>query len=152
MKKPLVGILMGSVSDEPVMKVAKEILDEFEISNEVHVMSAHRTPKKVQEYALTAEEKGVEVIICGAGKAAHLAGAIASYTILPVIGVPISSKDFGGMDALLATVQMPNGVPVATVAIGGAKNAGILATQILSIKYPKIREALKKYKENLAAR
>ncbi len=152
MEKPLVGILMGSKSDEPVMKTAKEILDEFEIPNEISVMSAHRTPKKVQEYATGAEEKGIEVIICGAGKAAHLAGAVASYAILPVIGVPISSKDFGGMDALLSIVQMPNGVPVATVAIGGAKNAGILAAQILSIKYPKIREALKKYKENLAAR
>jgi len=148
--KPLVGILMGSKSDEPIMKGAKEALDEFEVSNEMHVMSAHRTPKKVHEYATGAEEKGIEVIICGAGKAAHLAGAVASYTVLPVIGVPISSKDFGGMDALLSTVQMPNGVPVATVAIGGAKNAGILAAQILSVKYPKIREVLYKHKERLA--
>jgi len=148
--KSLVGILMGSKSDELTIKAAKEILDEFGVPNEMHVMSAHRTPKKVHEYAAGAEEKGIEVIICGAGKAAHLAGAVASYTALPVIGVPISSKDFGGMDALLSTVQMPSGVPVATVAIGGAKNAGILAAQILSIKYPKIREVVRKYKENLA--
>ncbi len=150
MEKPLVGILMGSKSDEPIMKAAKEILDEFGAPNEIHVMSAHRTPEKVHEYAAGAKEKGIEVIICGAGKAAHLAGAVASYTVLPVIGVPISSKDFGGMDALLSTVQMPSGVPVATVAIGGAKNAGILAAQILSIKYPEIREAIREYKENLA--
>ncbi|MDP3013760.1 MAG: 5-(carboxyamino)imidazole ribonucleotide mutase, partial [Candidatus Subteraquimicrobiales bacterium] len=125
--------------------------DEFNISYEVKVMSAHRTPKVVAEYASSAEERGLEVIIAGAGKAAHLAGVIAAHTVIPVIGVPIPTKDLGGIDSLLSMVQMPSGVPVATVTIGGAKNASILAAQILSVKYPEIREALKHYKKKLAS-
>ncbi len=149
-EKPLVGIVMGSESDEPIMKEAVDILGEFNIPCEVKVMSAHRTPKIVAEYASSAQERGIEVIIAGAGKAAHLAGVIAAYTVIPVIGVPIPTKDLRGIDSLLSMVQMPGGVPVATVAIGGAKNAGILAAQILGLKHPKIREALLEYKEKLA--
>lgn len=149
-KKPLVGIVMGSESDEPIMKEAVDILGEFNTPCEVKVMSAHRTPKIVAEYASLAQERGIEVIIAGAGKAAHLAGVIAAYTVIPVIGVPIPTKDLRGIDSLLSMVQMPGGVPVATVAIGGAKNAGILAAQILGLKHPKIREALLEYKKKLA--
>ncbi len=152
MKKPQVGIVMGSESDRSTMDESAKILNEFGISCEIVVSSAHRSPQKTEEYSLKAEERGLEVIIAGAGMAAHLAGAIASRTILPVIGVPIPASYLSGMDSLLSTVQMPRGVPVATVAIGkaGAVNAGILAAQILSGKYPEIRKKLKHYKENLA--
>ncbi len=151
MAKPLVGIVMGSDSDLPIMEETAKILDEFEIPYEVTISSAHRSPKRTAEYARNAEERGIEVIIAGAGGAAHLAGVIASETILPVIGVPIDSSTLKGIDSLLSTVQMPGGVPVSTMAIGkgGAKNAGILAAQILARKYPEIGKKLKDYKRRL---
>ena len=131
-----VGIVYGSVSDEAVMKNAKEILESYGVGCEVSVMSAHRTPDKVAEYASKAHERGIRVLIAGAGLAAHLAGAVAARTILPVIGVPLECGGLGGLDALLSTVQMPKGVPVATVAVGshGAKNAAYLALQILALQ------------------
>jgi 5-(carboxyamino)imidazole ribonucleotide mutase len=146
-----VAIFMGSKSDAEVMAKAAEILDEFGIENETHVISAHRNPHKVAEFAAEAEENGFEVIIAGAGMAAHLAGMIAAMTPLPVIGVPTKSAALNGMDSLLSMVQMPPGVPVATVAIDGARNAGILAAQILSVKYPELREAVRKFKKKMAA-
>lgn len=151
MAKPLVGIVMGSDSDLPIMEEAAKVLDEFEIPYEVNISSAHRSPKKTAEYVRHAEERGIEVIIAGAGGAAHLAGVIASETILPVIGIPIDSSSLKGIDSLLSTVQMPGGVPVATMAIGkaGAKNAGILAAQIISKKYPEIGKKLRDYKRRL---
>jgi 5-(carboxyamino)imidazole ribonucleotide mutase len=127
----LVGIIMGSDSDLPIMKDAAEILAEFGIGSEVHTLSAHRTPEVVVEYVERSEASGYKVFICGAGGAAHLAGVVAAHTALPVIGVPIMNKTAAGIDALFATVQMPPGIPVATVAINGAKNAGILAAQII---------------------
>ncbi len=144
-----VGILMGSDSDLPVMKDAVELLESFEIPCEVSIISAHRTPEKAFEYARTAEERGLEVIIAGAGGSAHLPGVIAGLTTIPVIGVPIKSKSLKGLDSLLSIVQMPAGVPVATVGINNAKNAGLLAVHILSIKYPEIREKLKAYRKNM---
>ena len=151
MDKPLIGIVMGSDSDFEIMKGATEILDEFKINYEVTVTSAHRTPAKTHEYSKTASDRGIEVIIAGAGWAAHLAGVIASETTLPIIGVPIESSPLNGLDALLSTVQMPGGIPVATMSIGkgGAKNAGIFAAQILSVKYPEIKERLIKYREDM---
>ena len=148
---PLVGIVMGSDSDLPVMEEAERILDQFQVSYEVTLSSAHRSPDRTIRYAKSAEERGLEVIIIGAGAAAHLAGVIASETILPVIGIPIDSSPLKGMDSLLSTVQMPGGIPVATMAIGraGAKNAAILAVQILALKSPQLREALKGYKKRL---
>ena len=150
--KPLVGIVMGSHSDLPVMEEAQRILEQFSVPYEVTLSSAHRSPDRTIRYAKSAEERGLEVIIVGAGAAAHLAGVIASETILPVIGIPIDSSPLKGMDSLLATVQMPGGVPVATMAIGraGARNAAILAVQILALKLPRLKEALKEYKERLA--
>lgn len=142
MEKPLVGILMGSDSDLPVMEKAAEILKELGIPHEMDISSAHRLPEKTAEYARTARDRGIEVLIAGAGMAAHLAGALASHTTLPVIGVPLSSGALHGMDALYSTVQMPPGVPVATVGIDGAKNAAHLACEILSIKYPEIAAKL----------
>lgn len=150
MSKPLVGIMMGSSSDQPVMKETGAILEKFGISFEEKILSAHRVPDEVGAYVASAEDRGLEVIIAGAGKAAHLAGTVASRTALPVIGVPLSSKDLQGMDSLLSTVQMPSGVPVATVAIDGAKNAGILAAQILGVKYPEIRDKIRKFKQEMA--
>ncbi|PMP69183.1 MAG: 5-(carboxyamino)imidazole ribonucleotide mutase [Thermodesulfobacterium geofontis] len=144
-----VGILMGSDSDLPVMKETAEILESFDIPYEISIISAHRTPEKALEYAKTAEERGLEVIIAGAGGAAHLPGVIASLTTLPVIGVPIKSKTLDGLDSLLSIVQMPAGIPVATVAINNAKNAALLAVHILSIKYPELKEKLKNYREDL---
>uniref|UniRef100_A0A7V5XG24 N5-carboxyaminoimidazole ribonucleotide mutase n=1 Tax=Thermodesulfobacterium geofontis TaxID=1295609 RepID=A0A7V5XG24_9BACT len=144
-----VGILMGSDSDLPVMKDSAEILEFFEIPYEISILSAHRTPEKALEYAKTAEERGIEVIIAGAGGAAHLPGVIASLTTLPVIGVPIKSNFLDGLDSLLSIVQMPAGIPVATVAINNAKNAALLAVHILSIKYPELKEKLKKYREEM---
>lgn len=147
----LVGIIMGSDSDLPVMQEAAHMLKEFDIPYEINIVSAHRTPQRMFKYAIEASERGLEVIIAGAGGAAHLPGMTAANTSLPVIGVPIESRVLKGMDSLLSIVQMPRGVPVATMAIGndGAKNAGILAAQILGIKYPEIRERVKRYKEKL---
>ena len=142
-----VAIIMGSKSDAETMSGASDILSRFGANSEVFVMSAHRNPKKVFEFASSAEENGFEVIIAGAGMAAHLPGVVAGLTCLPVIGVPIMSAALSGMDSLLSIVQMPTGVPVATVAINGATNAGILAAQILSGKYPELREAVRKHKE-----
>lgn len=151
--RPKVGILMGSDSDLEVMREAEKRLDIFGIAHETRIMSAHRTPEKAAEYAAGAERRGLEVIICGAGAAAHLAGAIAAHTTLPVIGIPIDSSSLKGLDALLATAQMPAGVPVATMAIGkaGAANAGILAAQIIARKEPKIAAKLAAFKKEMAA-
>ena len=148
--KPLVGILMGSDSDWPTMKAAAEALTELGVSSEVNVMSAHRTPEDVADYARTAESRGLKVIIAGAGGAAHLGGVVAALTPLPVIGVPIETKCAGGLDSLLSIVQMPSGVPVAAVAIGGAKNAGILAAQIIATGDLPLRERLIKFKAKIA--
>jgi len=135
MAEPQVGILMGSESDRPRMEGAQQVLEELGVPSEVHVMSAHRTPDKVAAYAEGAAGRGIKVLIAGAGMAAHLAGAVAARTVLPVIGVPLDGSPLLGLDALLATVQMPPGVPVATVAVGkaGAKNAGFLAAQIIAL-------------------
>jgi 5-(carboxyamino)imidazole ribonucleotide mutase len=141
-KTPLVGILMGSESDMSIMEKAVEVLTSLGISYEMKISSAHRMPEMTADYASSARERGIEVIIAGAGMAAHLAGAIAAQTTLPVIGVPLSNGELKGVDALYSTVQMPAGIPVATVAINGAKNAGFLAAQILSIKYPEVRNKL----------
>ncbi len=151
-KEILVGIVMGSDSDLAVMKEVSSVLDKFDIGYEINIISAHRTPQAAHEYASTAEKRGLQVIIAGAGGAAHLAGVIASLTPLPVIGVPMETQSLGGMDSLLSIVQMPSGVPVATVAIGkaGAKNAGILAAQIIGISLPRIREKIKLYKKEMA--
>ena len=148
---PLVAVVMGSASDADIMKGSIDQLKELLIPYEVKITSAHRTPEQTREYVMTAKDRGIEVIIAGAGWSAHLAGVIAAHTLLPVIGVPIDSSVLQGMDALLSTVQMPPGIPVATVAIGkgGAKNASILAAQILSLKYPDIADNLKTYRENL---
>lgn len=142
--KPLVGVIMGSDSDWPVMQAAAEALAEFEVPYEAGVYSAHRTPQRMLDYARTAADRGIRVIIAGAGGAAHLPGMVASATVLPVIGVPVPLKHLDGMDSLLSIVQMPGGVPVATVAIGeaGAINAGLLAAEILGVKDPSIRQRL----------
>ncbi|WP_461831643.1 5-(carboxyamino)imidazole ribonucleotide mutase [Aquifex sp.] len=147
--QPLVGIIMGSISDWEYMRGAHETLEEFGIPHEVKVVSAHRTPEKMYEYAKTARERGIEVIIAGAGGAAHLPGMTASMTTLPVIGVPIPTKHLGGIDSLYSIVQMPAGIPVATVAIGNAKNAALLAVRILSIKYPEYAKKLEDYEKSL---
>ncbi len=150
-EKPLVGVVMGSSSDADVVGGCIEVLKELRIPHEVKVASAHRTPELTRRYAESAAERGLEVIIAGAGWAAHLAGFIAAHTTLPVIGIPIDSSPLQGMDALLSTVQMPPGIPVATVALGkgGAKNAAILAAQILALKYPPIAQRLQTYREGL---
>lgn len=148
-RKILVGIIMGSDSDLRVMKEAADILDTFGVSNEVTVVSAHRTARRMIEYAADAKKRGIEVIIAGAGGAAHLPGMVASITPLPVIGVPIKTKSLDGLDSLLSIAQMPPGVPVATVAIDGAKNAGILACQMLAAKDPDIAKKIEKYKKDL---
>ncbi|MGC8667752.1 MAG: 5-(carboxyamino)imidazole ribonucleotide mutase [Chthonomonadales bacterium] len=145
-----VGIVMGSDSDLPVMREAAAILAEFGIESEMRILSAHRTPRMAAEYAETAAERGLCAIIAGAGSAAHLAGAMAASTPLPVIGVPIQSSALNGLDALLATVQMPSGVPVATVAINGARNAGILAAQIIGATDGAIRAKIAAYKQRMA--
>ena len=146
---PLVGILMGSDSDWPVIKAAAEALTEFGIVSEAKVISAHRDPYGLEEYVGAAAGRGLQVIIAGAGGAAHLAGVTASFTTLPVIGVPILGKAFDGFDALLAMVQMPPGVPVATVAVNGARNAGILAVQILAVGDARLQGELKQFKVRL---
>jgi 5-(carboxyamino)imidazole ribonucleotide mutase len=148
-RKILVGIIMGSDSDLRVMKEAADILDTFGVSNEVTVVSAHRTARRMIEYAADAKKRGIGVIIAGAGGAAHLPGMVASITPLPVIGVPIKTKSLDGLDSLLSIAQMPPGVPVATVAINGAKNAGILACQMLAAKHPDIAKKIEKYKKDL---
>lgn len=141
-----VAIVMGSISDKDVVDKTIEVLKKFEVEYEVRVISAHRTPFTAIEFAKKAEERGIEVIIAVAGKAAHLAGIIAGVTTLPVIGLPVKSSTMDGLDSLLSVVQMPKGVPVATVAINGGENAGILAVQILSVKYEILKEKLKNYK------
>ena len=147
---PKAAVVMGSDSDFPVLKKCIRILKEFGIETEVRVISAHRTPYEAEEFARNAEANGIGVIIAAAGKAAHLAGVLASYTILPVIGLPIKSSTMDGLDSLLSMVQMPKGIPVATVAIDGAENAAILAAQILSLGSGDIKEKLKKQKKEMA--
>lgn len=149
MKKAIVGIIMGSDSDLPIMKEAKEVLDSLGVPNEITIVSAHRTTRRMVDYASSAKKRGIEVIIAGAGGAAHLPGMVASMTSLPVIGVPVKTKSLEGIDSLLSIAQMPPGVPVATVAINGAKNAGILACQMLAIKHQRIANKVEKYKRNL---
>ena len=150
MSKPKVAIIMGSESDMEIMKRVADFLATVSIPSEVKVMSAHRHPEKVAAFAKNAEKNGFKVVIAGAGKAAHLPGVIAAYTTLPVIGVPILTKDLAGVDSLLSIVQMPTGVPVATVAINGAVNAAILATQIIALADQKVNRSLKAYKKNLS--
>jgi len=147
---PLVGILMGSDSDLPVMEEASKILDQFGIPNEMKIISAHRTPQVCADYALNAHKRGMKVIIAGAGGAAHLPGVAAAYTALPVIGVPIRTKSLDGLDSLLSIVQMPGGIPVATVAISNGKNAGLLAVEILAVGDKKLFEKMQAYKKKLA--
>ena len=149
--KPLVGIIMGSKSDLETMQESMKVLDELQISYEAHVVSAHRTPDKMFEYAELARERGIKVIIAGAGGAAHLPGMVAAKTTLPVIGVPVQSRTLNGIDSLLSIVQMPGGIPVATVAIGkaGAKNAGLLAASILSTSNATITKKLDEYREEM---
>ncbi|MCR6712725.1 MAG: 5-(carboxyamino)imidazole ribonucleotide mutase [Demequina sp.] len=146
-----VGIVMGSDSDWPVMSAAAEALAEFGVSFEKDVVSAHRMPEEMIAYGRSAEERGLKVIIAGAGGAAHLPGMLASVTALPVIGVPVPLKHLDGMDSLLSIVQMPAGVPVATVSIGGARNAGLLAARMLGIADPALREAMRAFQEDLRA-
>lgn len=145
---PKVSIIMGSTSDLPVMEKAAKILNDFAIPFEMNALSAHRTPAEVEEFATRAAQRGIEVIIAGAGMAAHLPGVIAAMTPVPVIGVPINAT-LGGMDAALAMIQMPPGIPVATVAINGAMNAGILATQIIAVGDPELKKKIADYKESL---
>lgn len=147
---PLVGVVMGSKSDEPLMQPSLDVLSELGIEYEVSIISAHRNPEKAGEYGRSARERGLEVIIAGAGGAAHLAGVIASWTTIPVIGVPLERGELKGLDALLSMVQMPAGVPVACVAIGGAKNAALLAAQILGLKHEGIRRAYEEYRRELS--
>lgn len=148
--KPLVGIIMGSESDMPTMEACMKQLDEFGIAYEVKIASAHRKPAEVHEWASTAVDRGMRVIIAAAGKAAHLGGVVAAYTPLPVITVPMKTSDLGGLDSLLSMVQMPSGVPVACVAINGAKNAAILALQILGTGNEELRNKMVAYKEEMA--
>jgi len=150
---PLVGVIMGSKSDWDTMSQTDAILTEFGVPHECHVMSAHRTPALTAEYASTAASRGLAVIVAGAGGAAHLAGVVAAHTILPVIGVPMQSSALNGLDSLLSTVQMPKGIPVATVAIGasGAANAGLLAVAILATSRPELRTKLQAYRDKIAA-
>ncbi|MDR1571415.1 MAG: 5-(carboxyamino)imidazole ribonucleotide mutase [Clostridiales Family XIII bacterium] len=147
---PKIAILMGSKSDLPIVERAEAVLREFGVECETRIVSAHRTPLAAAEFASGAEERGIEAIIAAAGKAAHLAGVVAAHTALPVIGLPIGSPTFCGLDALLSVVQMPKGVPVATVAVDGAENAGLLAVQILSLRYGGLRQRMKDYKEAMA--
>jgi 5-(carboxyamino)imidazole ribonucleotide mutase len=152
--KPLVGVVMGSTSDREVMNECVNTLEDLAIPFEVAVSSAHRSPEQTRDYAISARDRGIEVIIAGAGWAAHLAGVLASHTTLPIIGVPIDSSPLRGMDALLSTVQMPPGVPVATMALGrgGAVNAAVFSAQILALKYPHIARSLDEYKKGLKSR
>ena len=147
---PRVGVVMGSDSDLDVMGATAEVLDDFDIAHEVRVVSAHRRPHEMLAYGTEAADRGLEVIIAGAGGAAHLPGMLASTTSLPVIGVPVPLRHLDGMDSLLSIVQMPRGVPVATVSIGGGQNAGLLAVRILSVTDPSLREALDRHREEIA--
>lgn len=149
-EKPLVGIIMGSKSDMPTMEACTAELDELGVPYELVIASAHRNPTKVHEWAQTAADRGLKVIIAAAGKAAHLGGVVAAYTPLPIVGVPMKTSDLGGMDSLLSMVQMPSGVPVACVAINGAKNAAIYATQILGATMPEYRQAIEDLKQKMA--
>jgi 5-(carboxyamino)imidazole ribonucleotide mutase len=150
MEKPIVGIVLGSDSDLPIMEETARILQEFGVSYEMTIASAHRSPELAAEYARTAEERGLAVIISGAGMAAHLPGVLAAYSCLPVIGVPLKGGALSGLDALYSVVQMPPGVPVAAVAVDGARNAALLAIQMLSIKDMELREGFRDYKQELA--
>lgn len=145
-----VAFVMGSDSDLPVVEKGIEVVKQFGVDVEVRVISAHRTPHMAEQFASRAEENGIDVIVAAAGKAAHLGGVIAAFTTLPVIGLPIQSSTMDGLDSLLSIVQMPAGIPVATVAINGAENAGLLAIQILAIKYEELKKALKEYKFRMA--
>lgn len=151
---PLVGVIMGSKSDWETLRHAAETLDELGIAHEVRVVSAHRTPDQMFEYAASAESRGLEAIIAGAGGSAHLPGMVAAKTLIPVLGVPVQSKALNGLDSLLSIVQMPAGIPVATLAIGkaGATNAALLAAALLGAKHPSIREALRRYRQNCTER
>jgi 5-(carboxyamino)imidazole ribonucleotide mutase len=148
--KPLVGIIMGSDSDLPTMQGAIAVCEEFSVSCEVAIVSAHRTPERMVKYAQEAHQRGLKVIIAGAGGAAHLPGMVASLTPLPVIGVPVATRNLQGVDSLYSIVQMPAGIPVATVAIGNAKNAGLLAVQILASHEPELLERVQQYRQHLA--
>jgi 5-(carboxyamino)imidazole ribonucleotide mutase len=149
MSDPLVGIIMGSDSDLPTMKAAIAICEDFQVPTEVAIVSAHRTPERMVTYAQQAHERGIKVIIAGAGGAAHLPGMVASLTPLPVIGVPVPSKHLQGLDSLYSIVQMPRGIPVATVAIGNAQNAGLLAIQILATHQPQLLQQVQAYRQQL---
>ena len=151
---PLVAVVMGSASDEPVVQGALDILEQLNVDYEVRVMSAHRNPERVREYALSARERGIEVFISAAGGSAALGGVLAAWSTIPVIGIPLASSELKGIDALMATAQMPPGVPVACMAVGswGARNAALFAAQVLGIKYPAIRQAFEDYRKELQAR
>lgn len=149
MSDPLVGIIMGSDSDLPTMKAAIAVCEEFQVPTEVAIISAHRTPERMVSYAQKAHERGIKVIIAGAGGAAHLPGMVASLTPLPVIGVPVASRHLQGLDSLYSIVQMPRGIPVATVAIGNAQNAGLLAIQILATHQPQLLQQIQAYRQQL---
>ncbi len=149
---PKAAVIMGSKSDFPVVKPAVSALRSMGAEVEVHVISAHRTPEEAHVFASSAKEKGIEVIICAAGKAAHLGGVIAAYTTLPVIGLPVKTDMMGGLDSLLSIVQMPSGIPVACVGVNGGENAGLLAAQILGVKYPDIAQKLAEYKQSMRAK
>ena len=144
------AVIMGSMSDLPVVQKTIDTLKAFGITVEARVMSAHRTPDAAHEYAASAKDNGIEVIIAAAGKAAHLAGVIAAYTVLPVIGLPIKSSTMDGLDSLLSTVQMPSGIPVATVAINGSENAALLAVQMMALKHDELTQKLMAYKKEMA--
>jgi len=148
-REPLVGVIMGSDSDWPVMSAAAQALADFDVPHEVSVVSAHRTPQRMLDYARAAADRGLRVIIAGAGGAAHLPGMVAAATVLPVIGVPVPLRHLDGLDSLLSIVQMPAGVPVATVSIGGARNAGLLAVRILAASDPALRQAMAAFQEGL---
>jgi 5-(carboxyamino)imidazole ribonucleotide mutase len=148
-RKPLVGIIMGSSSDADIMKPARDILTEFGVPCEFKVVSAHRTPDEMFRYAETAQQRGIEVIIAGAGGSAHLPGMVASKTTLPVIGVPVKTRSLDGLDSLLSIIQMPAGIPVATIAINNATNAGLLAVRILAIAHPALRKRLEQHQKSL---
>ena len=151
---PLVGVIMGSASDEPVVQGTVETLEQLKVDYEVRVMSAHRTPERVQEYAQQARDRGIQVLIAAAGGSAALAGVLASWTTIPVIGIPLSSSELNGMDSLLATAQMPPGIPVACMAVGawGARNAAFFAAEILGLHHPEIRQAYEDYRKQLRER
>lgn len=151
--KPVVGIVIGSKNDAELVEPAVQILKDFDVAHELSVMSAHRTAEKVHQYALSAEERGIKVLIAGAGYAAHLPGVLAAWTMLPVIGVPLPTSDLKGVDSLLSIVQMPGGVPVASTGIGksGAKNAALLAIQILGVSDDRLRDAYRRYREEMAS-